>query len=290
MGRRRLSFAGLLAGGYLILAGTALVHAQGVSRTTVRFAFVPLVVHTQFTNGLDFRAALDRGVVDRGVFFWQHGLIERRSLVLKPIRLLVGSEAERLGGRGQFQLGPVRPSQGSSAWVEVEIAHAAGKADDSLVLEIGGEKYEIRQVLAALLLAPPAGGLEELRLAPRALSPGAGVPVIEASLTTPLAGLGAVAEAFRGPRGVEFLVARSPIPIAIDRDVTTNGPADRAAVPADAPDEWRDGDRVLVRISRATLEQGVPFVVMVWKDRTYKTGPDPGDHDPIFSPSHRHGG
>jgi len=214
--RRRLAFGGLLAGGSLILATTAFVHAQGGTGTTVRFAFVPRVVSTQFTNGPDFRAALDRGVVDRGVFFWQHGLIERSSLVLKPIRLVVGAEAESLGGRGQFQLGAVRRSQGSSAWVEVEVAHAAGQADDRLVLEIGGEKYEQRQVLAALFLAPPAGGLEELRLAPRALVPGAGVPVIEASLTTPLAGLG-VAEAFRGPRGVEFLVVRSPIPTGVDR-------------------------------------------------------------------------
>jgi hypothetical protein len=272
--RRRLAFGGLLAGGSLILATTVFVHAQGGTGTTVRFAFVPRVVSTQFTNGPDFRAALDRGVVDRGVFFWQHGLIERSSLVLKPIRLVVGAEAESLGGRGQFQLGAVRRSQGSSAWVEVEVAHAAGQADDRLVLEIGGEKYEQRQVLAALFLAPPAGGLEELRLAPRALVPGAGVPVIEASLTTPLAGLG-VAEAFRGPRGVEFLVVRSPIPTGVDREVTTNGLADRAAVPADGPDEWRDGDRVLVRISGAAVQEGVPLVVMVWKDRVYKTGPDP---------------
>jgi len=272
--RRRLAFGGLLAGGSLILATTAFVHAQGGTGTTLRFAFVPRVVSTQFTNGPDFRAALDRGVVDRGVFFWQHGLIERSSLVLKPIRLVVGAEAESLGGRGQFQLGAVRRSQGSSAWVEVEVAHAAGQADDRLVLEIGGEKYEQRQVLAALFLAPPAGGLEELRLAPRALVPGAGVPVIEASLTTPLAGLG-VAEAFRGPRGVEFLVVRSPIPTGVDREVTTNGLADRAAVPADGPDEWRDGDRVLVRISGAAVQEGVPLVVMVWKDRVYKTGPDP---------------
>jgi len=272
--RRRLAFGGLLAGGSLILATTVFVHAQGGTGTTVRFAFVPRVVSTQFTNGPDFRAALDRGVVDRGVFFWQHGLIERSSLVLKPIRLVAGAEAESLGGRGQFQLGAVRRSQGSSAWVEVEVAHAAGQADDRLVLEIGGEKYEQRQVLAALFLAPPAGGLEELRLAPRALVPGAGVPVIEASLTTPLAGLG-VAEAFRGPRGVEFLVVRSPIPTGVDREVTTNGLADRAAVPADGPDEWRDGDRVLVRISGAAVQEGVPLVVMVWKDRVYKTGPDP---------------
>ena len=272
--RRRLAFGGLLAGGSLILATTVFVHAQGGTGTTVRFAFVPRVVSTQFTNGPDFRAALDRGVVDRGVFFWQHGLIERSSLVLKPIRLVVGAEAESLGGRGQFQLGAVRRSQGSSAWVEVEVAHAAGQADDRLVLEIGGEKYEQRQVLAALFLAPPAGGLEELRLAPRALVPGAGVPVIEASLTTPLAGLG-VAEAFRGPRGVEFLVVRSQIPTGVDREVTTNGLADRAAVPADGPDEWRDGDRVLVRISGAAVQEGVPLVVMVWKDRVYKTGPDP---------------
>ena len=272
--RRRLAFGGLLAGGSLILATTVFVHAQGGTGTTVRFAFVPRVVSTQFTNGPDFRAALDRGVVDRGVFFWQHGLIERSSLVLKPIRLVVGAEAESLGGRGQFQLGAVRRSQGSSAWVEVEVAHAAGQADDRLVLEIGGEKYEQRQVLAALFLAPPAGGLEELRLAPRALVPGPGVPVIEASLTTPLAGLG-VAEAFRGPRGVEFLVVRSPIPTAVDRELTTNGLADRASVPADGPDEWRDGDRVLVRISGAAVQEGVPLVVMVWKDRVYKTGPDP---------------
>jgi hypothetical protein len=272
--RRRLAFGGLLAGGSLILATTAFVHAQGGTGTTVRFAFVPRVVSTQFTNGPDFRAALDRGVVDRGVFFWQHGLIERSSLVLKPIRLVVGAEAESLGGQGQFQVRAVRPSQGSSAWVEVEVAHAAGQADDRLVLEIGGEKHERRQVLAALFVAPPAGGLEELRLAPRALVPGPGVPVIEASLTTPLAGLG-VAEAFRGPRGVEFLVVRSPIPTAVDRELTTNGLADRASVPADGPDEWRDGDRVLVRISGAAVQEGVPPVVMVWKDRVFKTGPDP---------------
>jgi hypothetical protein len=276
---RRFALLVVVAGGGLMLATAAGVHAQGGLGTTVRFAFVPRVVRTQFTTGADFRAALDRGIVDRSVFFWQHGLIERRSLVLKPIRLVRGAEAERLGGRGQFQLGAVRPSQGSSAWVEVEIAPGTWTADDQLVLEVGGEKYEIRQVLAALCVASPAGGLEELRLAPRALSPGAGIPVIEASLTTPLDGLGAAA-GFQGTRGAEFLVVRSPIPVAVDRDVTTNGPADRAAVPADGPDEWRDGDRVLVRISGAALRQGVPPVVMVWKDRTYKSGPDPGDHDP----------
>ena len=68
---------------------------------------------------------------------------------------------------------------------------------------------------------------------------------------------------------------RSPIPTGVDREVTTNGLADRAAVPADGPDEWRDGDRVLVRISGAAVQEGVPLVVMVWKDRVYKTGPDP---------------
>ncbi len=277
--RRRLAFGGLLAGGWLILAITGSVHAQAVTGTRVRFAFVPRVVHTQFTTEAAFRAALDRGVVDRSVFFWQHGLIERSSLVLKPIRLVVGAEAERLGGQGQFQLGAVRRSQGASAWVEVEIAHAAGTADDSLVLEVGGEKYETRQVLAALFVAPLTGGLEELRLAPRALASSAGVPVIEASLTTPLAGLGG-AGVFRGIRGLEFLVVRSPIPAVVDGDVTTNGLADRAAVPANGPDDWRDGDRVLVRISWAAVQQGVPLVVMVWKDRTYKSGPDPGDHDP----------
>ena len=104
--RRRLAFGGLLAGGSLILATTVFVHAQGGTGTTVRFAFVPRVVSTQFTNGPDFRAALDRGVVDRGVFFWQHGLIERSSLVLKPIRLVVGAEAESLGGRASSSWGP----------------------------------------------------------------------------------------------------------------------------------------------------------------------------------------
>ena len=99
--------------------------------------------------------------------------------------------------------------------------------------------------------------------------------MIQASLGFPVAAPGGAA-AFRGTRGVEFLVARSPIRVSVDRDMTTNGLADRAEVPLEGPDDWRDGDRVFVRVSAAALREGPPAIVMGWKDRTYKTDPDPG--------------
>jgi hypothetical protein len=82
--------------------------------------------------------------------------------------------------------------------------------------------------------------------------------------------------AFRGLKGVEFLVARSPIRVGANQDVTTNGPADRAEGPLEGGADWRDGDRVYVRISSAALREGAPAIAMGWKDRTYKSDPDPG--------------
>jgi hypothetical protein len=275
-GRRRpLGRLVIALGGAAIAAGAA--HAQGATGT-VRLAFLPQIVVGQQAGGRDFRTVLDGGVVDGPVFVWQRGLIERRSLVLKPIRLVTGDEAAGLGGRGQFQVVGVRASRGPSAWVDVDVADAGGGPDDRLILEVGGEQYPVRQILSTLFVAPPGEGLTALPLSPQAFRPGPGVPVIETRLGFPVKAPGAPA-AFRGLKGVEFLVARSPIRVGANQDVTTNGPADRAEGPLEGGADWRDGDRVYVRISAAALREGTLAIAMGWKDRTYKSDPDPGGHN-----------
>ena len=73
--------------------------------------------------------------------------------------------------------------------------HGAAVIDRKETLEVGGEKYQMRQVLGALFVAPPGEGLEELRLSPRALVPGVGVPVVAVSAVRPVAGPGMRGEA-----------------------------------------------------------------------------------------------
>lgn len=217
-----------------------------------------------------FRQALDTGVTDRVVFAWQRGVIPRSALVSKPIRVLSGPEAAGLGGRGEFELVGLRTPQGAAAWTTLEVVARTGQAQDVLVLELGGELNTAHQVLETLLVLPPAGELEELALARRALILGEGVPVFARPFGQPVA--------FSGPPpyfvagGLGFLVVRSQVEAITDGGTTPNGPADLARPGAG---EWREGDRVFIRVPLTTLRDGVPAVVLGWKDRTYRDGPDP---------------
>ena len=50
-----------------------------------------------------------------------------------------------------------------------------------------------------------------------------------------------------------------------------NGPADTMAL---GDGDWREGDRVFLRISAAALARGLPGLVLVWKDRKLQNDPD----------------
>jgi hypothetical protein len=215
------------------------------------------------------REAVEGGVVDRTVFAWQRGLIQRQALVAKPIRVVPGLEAVALGGRGRFDLAAVRPPAGRAAWTEVEITRPVPGADDVLVLEIGGERNTVTQVLETLLVAEAGRGLVEIPLARSALIPGPGVPVVMAPFDQPLPP--AMAQRFREEAGIGLLVVRSPLWEVRDGDVTASGRAD--TVPLGGGD-WREGDRVFIRVSTATLARGASALVLGWKDRTLKPDPD----------------
>ena len=217
-----------------------------------------------------FRAALDGGVVDRMVFAWQRGVIQRRSLVGKPVRVLAGEEAQALGGRGEFELVAVRPPRGIAAWTEVEIASRTAGREDLLLLEVGGEIHVIRQLLETLFVAPAEGALQVWRLARRALFPGDGIPVIRLPFGQPVAARDAAA-AFRDAGGVAVLVARSQVETVVNGDITPNGVADVAWAQGG---EWREGDRVLLRVPWSAVVAGAPAVVLGWKDRTLARDPD----------------
>ena len=113
------------------------------------------------------RAAVESGVVDRTVFAWQRGVIQRQALVWKPIRLLADPEASALGGRGQFSLVAIRPPAGRAAWTEVEVSRSAPRADDVLLVEIGGERNTMTQVLETLLWPTRRAGSSRCRLPER---------------------------------------------------------------------------------------------------------------------------
>jgi hypothetical protein len=139
-------------------------------------------------------------------------------------------------------------------------------------LEVGGELNTISQVLDALFLVPGEGGFQELRLVPRAVVGAPGVPVAR----VPFGRIPAEPAAFRGQEGLEFFVARSTIDALPDADTTTAGPADKAMTHAG---DWREADRVFIRIPAARLRAGAPGIVLGWKDRTLKSDPDGGNGD-----------
>ncbi len=263
--RRWWILGGLVALG-LGLSATELAVAQGLVPATLQLAFVPeWVVEDNARGGAPpagLLAALDSGVVDRPVFRWQRGAIQRSVLVLKPIRVLSAEESAPLGGRGEFQLVAARAPRGSAAWVNVEVRPVSGKPDDVLVLEVGGEVYTRWQVLNRLLVDTP-GGLQELRLTPPALIPGAGVPVIRTAFGLPFA-LPDAAGRFRGAGAVDFLVARSLVEVLSRSAVTVDGLTDVTVLDGGA---WREGDRVYVRVPLERLGAGAPRVVMGWRTR-----------------------
>jgi hypothetical protein len=235
----------------------------------LRLALLPQWTVQQHRGQPALREAVERGVVDRTVFAWQRGVIQRQALVTKPIRLLADPEASALGGRGQFSLVTIRPPAGRAAWTEVEVSRSAPRSDDVLLVEIGGERNTMTQVLETLLVAGPTPGLVEVPLARTALSRGAGVPVVAAPFEQPLPP--ALAQRFREVAGIDLLVVRSPLWDVRDGDVTPSGPAD--TVPF-AGGDWREGDRVFLRIPAAALDRGAPSLVLGWKDRTLQSDPD----------------
>jgi hypothetical protein len=249
------------------------VAAAQPAPATLRLALVSQWVVEQHRGsggapGADLISALDGGVTDRPVFAWQRGRIQRGALVAKPIVVVLEPEAGALGGRGTFEVRAVRPPAGSAGWTTVEVSPGTGRPDDVLVLAIGGELHNVRQVLSTLAVVTPAG-VRPLPLARVSLVAGEGVPVIEVPFGRPVVLRAGVTP--RGAGGVDFVVARSPIEVRENAAITTNGLADVSPVRTGLG-EWREGDRVIVRVPAAVLAAGAPPLVLGWKDRVVQEG------------------
>jgi hypothetical protein len=243
--------------------------AQG-SSGVLRVALLPqwtIQQHGPLNPAL--RQAVEGGVVDRTVFAWQRGVIQRQALVWKPIRVVPEPEAVALGGRGQFALAVARPPTGRAAWTEVEVTRTSPQSDDVVVLEIGGERNTMTQVLETMLVAEAGRELAAVPLARSALISAPGVQVVTAPFERPLPA--AMAGRFRDETGLGLLVARSPLWDVRNGDVTASGVADTVPL---AGGDWREGDRVFLRVSAAVLAQGAPGLILGWKDRTLRTDPD----------------
>jgi hypothetical protein len=269
---RRLAILGLT--GALGVGVGPLAGQTQPREALLRLAFLPqwaIQQHRGPGHALNptLREAIDGGVVDRTVFSWQRGVLQRQALVSKPVRVVPDAETGALGGRGRFDLVAVRPPRGGAAWTEVAIGRPGSSAEDVLVLEIGGERNTVTQVLETLLVADPVRGLVEVPLARAALITGAGVPVVAAPFEQPLPPR--MAQRFHQEAGMGLLVVRSPLWDTRNGGVTASGPAD--TVPLSGGD-WREGDRVFLRISAAALDRGLPGLVLGWKDRTLSPDPD----------------
>jgi hypothetical protein len=262
---RRLAVLGLLLVTAFGMGAAVSSHAQAPA-PVVRVALLPQWVIQQHRSLPALAEAIEGGVVDRTVFAWQRGVIQRQALVSKPIRVV--PDPAPLGGRGRFEL-TVRPSTGRAAWTEIEVHQSSPSADDVLLLEIGGERNTITQVLETLLIAEPGRPLAEIPLARPALVAGAGVPVVASTFDAPLAP--AMAQRFRQEAGLDLLVVRPPLWDVRNGDQTSSGRAD--TVPFGGGD-WREGDRVFLRIPVSKLGQGVPGIVLGWKDRTLQNDPN----------------
>jgi hypothetical protein len=279
--RRIGSFAGLLV---LWSVGTATAQEP----VTVRLALLPQwVINTHRMSGSplqslrltpSFAEALERGVTETVVFAWQRGRIQRSSLVVKPIRVLSSAEATPLGGRGEFRLGAIEAPRDASAWTAVHVIPTREEPDSVLVLEVGGDLNTITQLVEAIFVEAPPGEFREQRLGNRALVEGTDrVTVVRMPFGRPVTLAGA-AGLFRGTGGVDFLVARGLVDAVPRGDVTPNGSADVASWTGD----WRESDRVFIRVSPTTLRRDRAGVVLAWRDRTLRDKPD-GDPEPVRS-------
>jgi hypothetical protein len=265
----------------VLIALAALVaapgHAQGPSgilRVTLLSQWT-IQQHRGGGTGVDpaLGRALHDGVVDRTVFAWQRGVIPRSALVPKPVRVVPPPEAAPLGGRGRFDLVAVRPPAGRAAWTEVEVALAAAGPDDVAIVEIGGERNTLAQVLETVLVQSPGGPLVAWPLAPVSLLGGGdGIPVVRSRFELPVTDPRA-AGLFRDVGGLELLVVRSLVETVRDGGIGPSGPADASPL---GGGDWREGDRVFVRLSARRLGAGAPALVLGWKDRTLQ--PD-GERD-----------
>jgi hypothetical protein len=118
-------------------------------------------------------------------------------------------------------------------------------------------------VLDAILVEGPGGRLAELPVEPVALIAGRGVLALSAPFGRPVTRRDA-ATRFRGAGGVEFLVIRSPVETLVDATTTPRGRADASPHWAG---EWRESDRLLIRLPVTRLRAGPPRLVLSWKDR-----------------------
>jgi hypothetical protein len=191
------------------------------------------------------------------------GSVQPGLLLTKPIRAVSGPEAAVLGGRGDFAVVAVRPPAGAAAWTEVDVVARSDQPDDVLVLQVGGEVGTVGQVLDAILVEGPGGRLAELPVEPVALIAGRGVLALSAPFGRPVTRADAGTR-FRGAGGVQFLVIRSLVETLVDATTTPRGRADASPHWAG---EWREGDRLLIRLPVAGLRAGPPRLVLSWKDR-----------------------
>jgi hypothetical protein len=270
VGMKRLGVCSLAALGLLVV--TAGSRAEAATMKIALLSQWSVNQHRSDWNGTPipaFRSALESGVVDGPVFSWQRGTIQRSSLVGKPIRVLSGSESTSFGGHGEFELTGIRGPSGSSAWIEVDIVPRTAQPDDVMVLQIGGDSNVLRQLLESMFIVSGEGALSQLRLARRSLIPGDGVPVV---LLPPDRSILPRGTRFRGTDDVQFLVLRSPVEVVPYGGVTPN---DRADLAFSQGGEWREGDRVFVRMPLSALRGIAPSIVLGWRDRVLRPDPDP---------------
>jgi hypothetical protein len=81
-----------------------------------------------------------------------------------------------------------------------------------------------------------------------------------------------MAERFREEAGTGLLVVRSLVWDLPNGGQSVNGPADVA--PLGGVGDWREGDRVFLRVHASVLDRGVPGLVLGWKDRKLLPDPD----------------
>jgi hypothetical protein len=136
-----------------------------------------------------------------------------------------------------------------------------------VVLEVGGELGTFQQRVGTVLVQAAGGALRRV-----AVVPGEGIAVVRAPFGCPL-DLADPAGRFHDVEGLGILVVRSAVETVPNGATTTNGPAGLSPLVARGAD-WREGDRVLLRVPLALLLGEPPALVLGWGDRCLVPDPD----------------
>ena len=127
--------------------------------------------HLKHGEYVDLEKALDRGVVDKTVWWWDKGYVERFNLVNKDIKIPDKKIQNVLSEKKAIGIAEVIPPKESSGWTKVAFL-APDDAQKVLIIELNGMSEGNERFLTSIGIKTAERKIEDIFIQPEALFKG----------------------------------------------------------------------------------------------------------------------